>query len=97
MDSKEKWIQQVENSIEGIEQAAVNPYLYSKIMNRIQQKALVYVKPKLVWISLASFAILVVLNVLVFGVSRQAAKPETELKQLSNALNLLNENAINYN
>jgi uncharacterized membrane protein YvbJ len=97
MDSKEKWIQDIENSIGGIEQAAVNPYLYSKIMNRLQQKAVAYVRPKLVWISLASFAALVVINILVFGLSRTAAKPETDLKQLSTAMNLLNENAINYN
>ena len=97
MDSKDKWIQDVEKSIDGIQQASGNPYLYHKILNRLQGQAAQYVKPRFVWLSLASFVLLIAINMLVFGLGHKAATPETDLKQLSNALNLLNENVINYN
>ena len=38
MNAKENWINEVENSLNGLSPAEVNPYLYSKITFRINAK-----------------------------------------------------------
>lgn len=96
MDSKDKWIQEVESSIDGIQQAEVTPYLYNKILMKLRNVSVNEVKPKLVWASLTTFIVLILLNLLVFRLGLNAGEPDTDLKQLSGALHLLNENPINY-
>lgn len=96
MDSKDKWIQETENSIDGIGRAEANPYLYHKILEKIRQKALTEVKPKLVWASMATLVLLLAINILALKLSRRSASPEAELKQLSAAMNLVPENTLNY-
>ncbi|MDP1801304.1 MAG: hypothetical protein Q8L81_08130 [Bacteroidota bacterium] len=94
MNAKEKWIQDTENSLNGLKPAEVNPYLYSKILNRLSAK--VEVAPsKLVWAAAASFLALILLNVFVFRTS--ASKNNSELQILAQHYHLLNDNTINYN
>ncbi len=89
---------EIENSIKGIQRPEADPYLYSKIFNRIQTGAEEYLEPKFVWITACSFLILIALNGLIFQKSRIVTQTkQQEVKQLSNAMQLINENTINYN
>ncbi len=94
MNAKEKWIQDTENSLNDLKPAEVNPYLYSKILDRLSAK--VEVAPsKLVWAAAASFVVLVLLNVFAFRTN--TSKNNSELQTLAQQYQLLNDNTINYN
>ena len=98
MNITDKWIQDVENSLNGIQQADVNPYLYSKIINRINAKVEVVMPVKWAWISVASLFAMIIINVsLLKFVYSNPKSNNSEIKQLSNKMNLINDNQINYN
>ena len=60
---KEKWINDILNSMEGMQRADPGPFLYAKIRNRLQTEApAVYVSSRTVWLAVASFALLILLN-----------------------------------
>lgn len=94
MNAKEKWILDTENSLNGLKPAEVNPYLYSKILDRLSAKTEV-APSKLVWAAAASFIVLVLLNV--FVLRTNTSKKSSELQTLAQQYHLLNDNIINYN
>jgi len=97
MDLKDKWISEVENSIHPINRPEINPYLYGKIVNRLQAQSALYIKPKFIWISAISFILLLLLNIIIFTSGSGVKTNESDVKHISRAFHLMNENTINYN
>ena len=66
MNAKEKWIEDRLSSLDGLKKAEANPYLYSKVMNRMEKKDAkeLRLNPSIVW-SMAA-CVLVVLSINVF-------------------------------
>jgi len=96
--NKEKWINEVMNSLDDVKSAEANPFLYNKILNKIGSGALEYTPIKLVWLAAASFALLVVLNFSIIKKSDSAqSNSKNEVETLANSYQLINENSINYN
>ena len=96
MNAKEKWINEVENSLNGLSPAEVNPYLYSKITSRINAKK--EVAPlKLVWATSILFVIVLILNIYTmrFNLKSKSSSTKTEIQALSSELYLTN--SIDYN
>lgn len=96
MNTKEKWINDVENSLIGLNWAEVNPYLYSKIIDRLNT---VEATPtKIVWASVASFIVILTLNIFVLTTSN-FNKPQnySELQIVAKQYKIINDNTINYN
>ncbi|GAB4031233.1 hypothetical protein [Spirosoma gilvum] len=60
---KDKWINDVLGSLEGMKRAEPSPFLYAKLQNRLLAKHIpVYVPARTVWLTVASFALLLLLN-----------------------------------
>jgi hypothetical protein len=98
MNSNHKWIESIEHSLDGVQQPEVNPYLYSKIVTRLQTKQEEQVSYKLVWVSACSLALLVLVNVMAFRFNHHHGQTTNkELGELTTVLHLVNDNAINYN
>ena len=97
MNAKEKWINEVENSLNGLHPTEVNPYLFSKITSRINAK--VETAPsKLVWGGAMAFLILLFINIVAIKVSSGAGqKNNSDLEKLEKQFQLINDNTINYN
>ncbi len=96
--NKEKWINEIMNSLDNVKSAEANPFLYNKILNKIGSGALEYTPIKLVWLAAASFALLVVLNFSIIKKSDSAqSNSKNEVETLANSYQLINENSINYN
>jgi len=96
MNAKEKWINEVENSLNGLSPAEVNPYLYSKITSRINAKKVV-APLKLVWATSILFVIVLILNIYTmrFNLKSKSSSTKTEIQALSSELYLTN--SIDYN
>lgn len=97
MNAKEKWIHEVENSLNGLNSAEVNPYLYSKIINRLNESD-ESTPSKIVWASLASFVVIIILNIFVLTTNKSnATENNSELQIIAKQYQIINENIINYN
>ncbi|MDP3558202.1 MAG: hypothetical protein Q8T03_12585 [Bacteroidota bacterium] len=97
MNTKQKWINEVENSLDGLNSVEVNPYLYSKIINRLNEPVEI-TSSKIVWASIASFVIIITLNVFVITTSKSnAIENNSDLQVVAKQYQLINENTINYN
>jgi len=97
MNAKDKWINDVENSLTGLKPAEVNPYLYSKILNRLNSGSQ-YAPAKLVWATALSMLVLVVLNIMAAKNTQSSVKTtDTELQTLANQYQLTGNNLIDYN
>ncbi|GAB3687665.1 hypothetical protein GCM10027592_01520 [Spirosoma flavus] len=60
---KEKWINDVLRSVDGIERAEPSPFLYAKIRHRLFEAApTVFLPTRTVWLVVTSFALLLLLN-----------------------------------
>jgi hypothetical protein len=98
MNAKDKWINEVENSLQGIQPVDTNPYLYSKIVNRLNSVQKDYAPSKLVWLAVGSFTILIFLNIVAISVNNTFGKSQVnELESVSRQMQLINDNSINYN
>jgi len=92
--NKEKWINEIMNSLDNVKSAEANPFLYNKILNKIGSGALEYTPIKLVWLAAASFALLAVLNFQ--AMKKTGSTNRTEIQEIANVYNLVNTNSINY-
>ena len=99
MNSKNQKIEEVMNSLDGIQKAEPNPFLYSKILNKISEKANEYTPMKIVWLAAASFALLLLLNWQALRSNHTGSKTndKSTVEELANQYQLLNTNPINYN
>ncbi len=96
--NKEKWINEVMNSLDDVKSAEANPFLYNKILNKISSGKVEQMPLKLVWLAAASFLLLVLLNFSIIKKSDSASsKSKNEVETLANSYQLINENSINYN
>ena len=95
--NKEKWINEVMNSLDDVKSAEANPFLYNKILSKINTVKEEPSSNKPVWLMAASFAILVALNFQAMRTSNSFSKNEkTDVEQIANAYNFINTNSINY-
>ena len=92
--NKEKWINEVMNSLDDMKSAEANPFLYNKILNKIGSGEVEYAPMKLVWLAAASFTLLAVLNFQ--AMKKSGSSNMTEVQEIANAYNLVNTNSINY-
>lgn len=98
MDAKNKWILEVENSLKGIQAAEGSPFLYTKIRARLEGLEKNNAPSKLVWLATASLLVLALLNITAIkSLHSQAGSGKPALQTLSEQLQLLNTNTINYN
>lgn len=93
--NKEKWINEVMNSLDDVKSAEANPFLYNKILNKLGSGEMEYAPMKLVWLAAASFALLAVLNFQVMK-KTSGSSNRTEVQEIASAYNLVNTNSINY-
>lgn len=96
MIAKDKWLIEIQNSLNGIQSVEVNPYLYSKILNRIGKKQEIAVPIKWALLSASAFLLLFILNIFIFK-SVNNSPSKDDLKTLSTTFKLFNENNVNYN
>ncbi len=95
---KEKWANDVMNSFDGIQSAEASPFLYNKILNKLNTNAKEYASAKLVWLAVASFALLILLNWQTVEKSKRNFRNEkNSVKELANQYQLLTNDFINYN
>ena len=60
---KEQWIRKVMGSLDNVQRAEPNPFLFTRIEQRLQSAPpAAYVSTRLVWLVAASFGLLVFLN-----------------------------------
>jgi hypothetical protein len=62
-------IEETLNSLEGIQKAEANPFLYAQVMARLEkgEAVVVSIAPRVIWQAAACFAVLITLNVLVWA------------------------------
>ncbi|TAE21755.1 MAG: hypothetical protein EAZ91_24750 [Cytophagales bacterium] len=91
--SKEQWQKEVMGSVEGLERAEPNPFLFAKIQHRIQQASarVAYVPARTVWLVAASFALLALLNWRAFQ-SESATSSSDELNSVATDMQLFPPN-----
>lgn len=94
--NKEKWINEVMNSLDDVKSAEANPFLYNKILNKLGSGEIEYAPMKLVWLAAASFALLAILNFQAMKKSGSGSNNRTEVQEIASAYNLVNTNSINY-
>lgn len=94
--NKEKWINEVMNSLDDVKSAKANPFLYNKILNKLGPGEVEYAPMKLVWLAAASFALLAVLNFQAMKKTGSSSNNRTEIQEIASAYNLVNTNSINY-
>lgn len=98
MNTKETWIRDTENSLEGLRQAEATPYLHTRIQSRLQASRPETVPASAAWISMASLLVLILLNLLVIIFRYEGPKGEAgDLQGMSVQLRLMNTNPVNYN
>ncbi|GAB3944850.1 hypothetical protein GCM10028805_12950 [Spirosoma harenae] len=87
---KEKWINDILNSADGIQRADPNPFLFAKIRNRLQDEpATAYVSMRTLWLTIASFALLVLLNWrIIYQPSNASSSQSGDLSTLITDMNL---------
>ena len=97
MNAKQNWINQTENSLNHLNAVDVNPYLYSKIINKLTASDKEVVSGKLVWATSLSIVIVLILNIYAvrFNLKSKSSSAKTEIQSLSSELYLTN--IIDYN
>ena len=94
--NKEKWINEVMNSLDDVKSTEANPFLYNKILNKIGSGEIGYAPKKLIWLAAASFALLAILNFQAMKKTGSSSSNRTEVQEIASAYNLVNTNSINY-
>jgi hypothetical protein len=95
---KEKRIEAIMSSLDGMQPAEPAPFLYNKILNKISEKSREYTPMKLVWLAAASFVLLILLNwQIVRSSGKNAAGSKGSVEQLADQYQLLSTNPVSYN
>jgi hypothetical protein len=97
MNAKQNWINETENSLNHLNAVDVNPYLYSKIINKLTANDKDIVSSKFVWATSLSIVIVLILNIYAvrFNLKSKSSSTKTEIQSLSSELYLTN--IIDYN
>jgi hypothetical protein len=86
MKTKEQWIDETLESLDGIRRAGSDPMTYEKVMHRLRAPMTrrIQVQPGLVWRVAAGLTLLIGLNALsLFYFSRSSRESETQTKTLA--------------
>ena len=98
MDTKDTWISEVENSLKGLQPAEGSPFLFTRIQARLESRKNTSTPAKLVWLTAASLLILALLNLTILTTLGSRPKSDkSSLQNMSEQLQLMNTNTINYN
>ncbi len=75
---KENWINEVMGSLDGLQRAEPNPFLFAKIRNRLVTRPVTtYVPTRTVWLTAASFVLLTVVNWQVYSRLTESSQADT--------------------
>lgn len=86
---KDKWIAEVFDSLNGMQRAEPGPFLFAKIQHRLAGGiSPVYVPARTVWLAVASFALLVLLNWRMASQPIPTASNNTELNTVISGMQL---------
>jgi hypothetical protein len=91
--NKDKKINEVLNSLDGIQRAEVSPFLYSGIINKLKVDEKI-APVKVVWFAATSLCLLFLLNI---AILKKISPEKQSSAEASSAYNLSNQNMINYN
>jgi hypothetical protein len=58
------WIDRVLDSVQGIDPLPADPYLYARVMAKMARQNEYVIRPGVVWLTAASFLLMVILNVM---------------------------------
>lgn len=83
---REKFINEILNSVDGIAKATPNEVLFHKIEQRIQETT---VSPRTLWLVAASIAVLIAINLLL--ISGKPSSGESEIASLEHSINKSNQ------
>lgn len=83
---REKFINKILNSVEGIAKVTPNEVLFQKIEQRIKETT---VSPRTFWLVAASIAVLIALNLLL--ISGKPSSGESEMASLEHSINKSNQ------
>jgi hypothetical protein len=61
----DKRIEQTLNSLEGIQRAEANPFLLTRVLEKMKSATVEWVKPVWVWRVAASFVIILMMNIVI--------------------------------
>ncbi|MVM29768.1 hypothetical protein GO755_06970 [Spirosoma sp. HMF4905] len=91
---KDKWIIDILGSLDGIQRAEPNPFLFAKIQKRLDQEPpKTYVSVRVVWGMVASFVLLILLNWQVINQSARVKPAEaTDLNTVVSDMQLYPSN-----
>jgi hypothetical protein len=95
--NNEKRINEVLNSLDKIQRAEASPFLYDRILYKINAEGSEYTPARLVWLAAASFALLLILNITILKKAKNSSAAQSESQTLASGYNLMNENTISYN
>jgi hypothetical protein len=91
--NKDKKINEILNSLDGIQRAEVSPFLYSGIINKLKGHEKI-APVKVVWLAAASLCLLFLLNI---AILKNISTEKHSSAEMSAVYNLSNQNMINYN
>lgn len=94
--NKEKWIEEVMSSLDDVKSAELNPFIYSKILQKVQSKKTASTPTKLVWLIAASFLLLLFFNLHAIKRTSVLSEKKTDVQELASQFDLLNANTVNY-
>jgi hypothetical protein len=92
---KDQEIENVMNSLDAIKRAEPGPFLYDRILSRIQAP-LPEIPMRMIWAAAASFVIILMLNIWVIR-SQKEQREMSAMKELARSYNLMNTSTISYN
>ena len=95
MEQKEQWINEALNSLNGIKRPEGNPYLHTRIMERLNSAKPQTVPTRMIWITACLLICISILNIFTIHMLLPKKEQKNELYQLS--LELIHTNSINYN
>ena len=86
MKTKEQWIDDTMESMEGITRAAGNPLLYDKVMSRLTnpRSGVISFTPRILWQIAAGIALLISINIFsVVYFSKSSVASKTQINKLA--------------
>jgi hypothetical protein len=96
--NKEKWINEVMSSLDNVKSAEADPFLYNRIISRLEKGAASQAPARLVWIAAASFAVLVFVNIYALKTQNKSSNSagRSDVETLADAYQLNNSNSFSY-
>jgi hypothetical protein len=91
---KNRWIDEVMNSLEGAQRAEAPPMLFEKIVSRINKARVEVLPSKVVWLAAASILIIISANVLLLRASSQSPSQKDPYQLIVNDYQLNTTNPL---